>query len=98
MKAAKPLKKHHIHHKEKLLKTKGNSITPAKTNAPVSKTSTEWLKLTTQTYQMKRKNLMMKLGQLQEEITKASLPVNADLRKDFTSIILGTDQKKIYPS
>ena len=40
----------------------------------------------------------MKPGQLQEEITKASLPVSADLSNDFTSIILETDQRKIYPS
>ena len=44
---------------------------------------------------MKTKNLIMKLGQLQEEITKASLPVSADLSNDFTSIILQTEQKKI---
>ena len=79
MKASKTLKKHQIYLKEKLLKRKGNSITPAKTNVPISKTSSESLKLTTQTYQMKTKNLMMKLGQLQEEITKASLPVSADI-------------------
>ena len=71
---------------------KENSITPAKTNAPISQTSSECLKLTIQTYQMKTKNLIMKLGQLQEEITKASLPVSADLSNDFTSIILKTDQ------
>ena len=47
---------------------------------------------------MKTKNLIMKLGQLQEEITKASLPVIADLSHDFTSIILETDQRKISPS
>ena len=40
----------------------------------------------------------MKLGQLQEEITKASLPVSADLINGFTSIILETDQRKIYLS
>ena len=81
--------------KKKLLKRKGNSITPAKTNAPISQTSSECLKLTTQTYQMKAKNLIMKFGQLQEEITKASLPVSADLSNDFASIILETDQRKI---
>ena len=37
----------------------------------------------------------MKLGQLQEEISKASLPVSVDLSNDFKSIILETDQKKI---
>ena len=36
----------------------------------------------------------MKLGQLQEEISKVSLPVSVDLSNDFKSIILETDQKK----
>ena len=45
---------------KKLLKRKGNSITPAKINAPVSQTSSECLKLTTQTYQMKTKNFKIK--------------------------------------
>ena len=47
---------------------------------------------------MRPKNLKMNLEQLQEEISKVSLPVNADLSNQFTSIILETDQKKIYPS
>ena len=83
---------------KKLLKRKGNSITPAKTNAPILQTSSERLKLTIQTYQMRNKELKMKLGQLQEEISKASLPVSADLSNDFKSIILETDQRKMYPS
>ena len=40
----------------------------------------------------------MKLGQLEVEISKASLPVSADLSNDFKSNILETDQRKIYPS
>ena len=43
----------------------------------------------------KQKELKMKLGQLQEEISKASLPVSTDLSNDFKSINLGTDQRKI---
>ena len=39
----------------------------------------------------------MKLGQLQEEISKASLPVSTDLSHDFKSIILETDQRKNSP-
>ena len=70
---------------------------PQKKIAPISQTSLECLKLI-QTYLMKTKNLIMKLGQLQEEKTKSSLPVSADLSNDFTSIILETDQRKIYPS
>ena len=46
----------------------------------------------------KQKELKMKLGQHQKEILKASLPVSADLSNDFKSIILETDQRKIYPS
>ena len=42
---------------KKLLKRKGNSITAAKTNAPISQTSSERLKLTIQTYQMRNKEL-----------------------------------------
>ena len=44
------------------------------------------------------KELKIKLRQIQEEISKASLPVSADLSNDFKSIILETDQRKIYPS
>ena len=47
---------------------------------------------------MRNKELKMKLGQIQEEIPKASLPVSADLSNDFKSVILETDQRKIYPS
>ena len=80
MKAAKVLKNAiSTTKKKKLLKRKGNSITPAKTNAPISQISSQCLKLTIQTCQMKTKNLRIKLGQLQEKVTKASLPVIADL-------------------
>ena len=39
----------------------------------------------------------MKLGQLQEEMSKASLPVSGDLCNDFKSIIFETDKRKISP-
>ena len=83
---------------KKLLSWKGNSVTLAKTNAPISQTSSEGPKLIIQTYQMRNKELKMKLGQLQEEISKASLPVSADLCNNYKSIILETYQRKIYPS
>ena len=44
---------------------------------------------------MRNKELKMKLGQLQEEISKASLSVSADLCNNYKSIILETDQKKL---
>ena len=70
MKAVKTLKNlkemPYPHTKKKnLLKRKGNSITPAKTDAQISQTSSESHKLTIQTYQMKKQNLIMKLWQLQ---------------------------------
>ena len=57
----------------------------------------ECLKLIIQTYQMKNKELKMKLWQLQEEISKVSLPVSDDLSNDFESIFLETDQRKKSP-
>ena len=65
---------------------------------PQFQTSPEGLKLIIQTYQRRNKELKMKLGQLQGKIPKASLPVSADLCNNFKSIILETDQRKIYPS
>ena len=66
----------------------GLESTQAKKNAPISQTSSEDLKL----------ELKMKPDQLQEEISKASLPVSADLCNNYKSIILETDQRNIYPS
>ena len=65
MKAAKTpknLKEMPYPPQKKLLKRKGNSITALKTNARISQTSSEGLKLITQTYQMTNKKLKMKLG------------------------------------
>ena len=45
----------------------------------------------------KQKELKMKLGHFQEEISKASLPVCADLSNEFKSIIFETDQRQISP-
>ena len=68
-----------------------------KTNAPISQTSSECLQLTIQTYQMRSKELDMKLGKLKEKISKASLSFSTDLSNDLKSI-LETDQRNIYPS
>ena len=43
--------------KAKLLKRRENSTTSAKANAPISQSSSERLKLTIQTYQMRNKEL-----------------------------------------
>ena len=60
MKAAKTpknLKEMPYPPQKKLLKRKWDSITPAKKNVPISQTSSERLKLTIQTYQMRNKEL-----------------------------------------
>ena len=80
-----------------LLKRKENNIAPAKTNAPISQTSSARLIVTIQTYRMENKELKIQLGQLQQEISKASLPVSADLSNDFRSIISETHQRTISP-
>ena len=46
---------------------------------------------------MRNKELKVKLRQLQEEISKASLLASADLSNDSKTIILETDQRKISP-
>ena len=79
-KTSKNLKEMPYPPQKKLLKRKGNSVTPAQANAPISQTFSEGLKL-------RNKELKMKLGQLQEEISKASLPVSANLCNNFKSII-----------
>ena len=71
---------------KKSLKRKGNSITPVKTNAAISQNFSEDLKIIIQTYQMRNKELKMKLGQLQEEISKASLPVKELQQKTFVTL------------
>ena len=80
------------------MKRKEKNITPAKTNVAISQTSSERLKLRIQNYRMRNKELKMKLRQLQEEISKASLLASADLSNDSKTIILETDQRKISPS
>ena len=89
-KNSKKIERNAISTTKKAWKRNGNTITPVKTNAPISQSSSEGLKLTIQTYS--------RIGQLQEEISKASLAVSADLRNDFKSIISETDQRKIHPS
>ena len=57
---------------KKDFKKKRKQYSPVQKNALISQTFSEGLKL-------RNKELKMKLDQLQEEISKASLPVSADL-------------------
>ena len=62
-----------------------------------NQTSSEHLKVTIQAFRMGNKELKMKLGQLHEEISKASLPVSVDLSNEFKLIILETGRRKLSP-
>ena len=46
----------------------------------------------------KQKEFKMRLGQLEEEISKAPLPVSADLSNGFKSIISKLTKEKFHPS
>ena len=85
VKTQKNLKEMPYPPQKRLLKRKRNNDTTAKTNAPIP---SECLKLKIQTYQMRIEEFKMKLEQLQEEISKASLPLSVNLSNDFKSIIL----------
>ena len=86
--------------------SKGNEIskrqsimlsTPAKLNAPISKTSSERLKLTIQSFRIENKELKEKVMELQQELSKSSLKVSENLGEDLTSIMAGADQRDIPP-
>ena len=64
MKAAKTQKTKCFIHQKELSERKENNITPAKTNIPISQTSSERLKLTIQTYRMRNKELKGTLMQI----------------------------------
>ena len=72
-------------------------IIPAKLNAPISLTTPECLKLTMQMYRIENNDLKAEIQQLQREISKSSLPINADLNEDFISTMHNTDKSKIPP-
>ena len=82
---------------KKLKRKSETMVIPAKLNAPISLTSPERLKLTMQNYRIENKTLKAEIQQLQKEISKSSLPINAELNDDFISIIQNTDQSKIPP-
>ena len=72
--------------------------TPVKLNAPVSKTSSERLKLTIQSFRIENKDLKEKVMELQQELSKSSLKVSENLGEDLTSIMDGADQRDIPPT
>lgn len=80
---------------QKASKLKGKKTTfLAKLNVPISKTASERLKLTIQTYRIENKN---QIEQLLEGISKSPLPISAELNNDFVSVMSDADQSKISP-
>ena len=71
------------------------TLIPAKTKTPVSKTSTERLKLALQQYQTENKFLKEKIDELQSEIKRSSMEVSAELGNNMVTIMPGVDQSKI---
>ena len=71
--------------------------TPAKLNAPISKTSAERLKLTIQSFRIENKVLKEKVMELQQELSKLSLKVSENLGEDLTSIMASANQGDIPP-
>ena len=56
--------------------------TPAKLNAPISKTSSERLKLTIQSFRIENKELKEKVVKPQQELSKLSLKILENLGED----------------
>ena len=71
--------------------------TPAKLKAPLSKTSTERIKLAMQAYRIENKELQDQIVKMKEAIASSSVPIDKEFSDDFVSIIKGTDPKKIPP-
>ena len=71
--------------------------TPAKLNAPISKTSSERLKVTIQSFRIENKELKEKVMELQQELSKSSFKVSENLGEDLASIMAGADQRYIPP-
>ena len=74
------------------------NLIPAKTKAPISKTSKVALKVAFQHCRTENKFLKEKIDELQSEIKKKlSMEVSAELGDNMVTIMSGPDQPKISP-
>ena len=71
--------------------------TPAKLNAPISKSSSERLKLTIQSFRITNKELKVRVMELQQELWESSLKLSENSGEELTSIMAGADQCDIPP-
>ena len=78
-------------------KQEAMNLIPAKTKAPISKTSTEPLKFAFKDYQNVNKSLKEKIDELQSERKKSSTKVSAELGDDMFTIMTGADHSRISP-
>ena len=71
------------------------NLIPAETKAPISKTSTERLKLPFQHHRTEKKKFKEKNDEFQ--IKKPSMELNAEFGDDMVTIMSGANQLKISP-
>ena len=64
-------------------------------HAPISKTPSECLKLTIQSFRLENKEFKEKVMHFQQEVPKSSLKVSENLGEGLTSIMAGTDKRDI---
>ena len=81
---------------EKNLKRKHESqVVPAKLNAPISKTSSERIKATLQSYRVQNNELKSQIEEMKEEIKNSSVQVAEDLSKDLGDLMSGANDEDI---
>lgn len=79
----------------KASKRKSNMLTePAKSNATISLTSPQQIKLTLQKYRVENKQLKGEIQKLQDEIATSAVPITTDLCNDLVSIMSNADNSK----
>ena len=88
-----------LHKKEeKSLKRKiQNSMEPAKSNAPISHTSSQRIKLTLQNIRLENKSLKNEIDEMKKTIASNNVPVNEELNNDMVSIFSNADQDQMPP-
>ena len=83
--------------KKVVKKKEAINLIPAKPKAPLSKISTQRIKLTFQNYRLENKSLKENILELQKEISLSSVAVFTELREDMVTIMSNADHSKISP-
>ena len=64
---------------------------PAKSNAPISHTSSQKIKLTLQNIRFENKSLIIEIAEMKRIIASNNVPVNNELNNDIVSIFSNAD-------